>query len=102
MGAHLDDEACAQQVAGVFETCLTVLEELDAEGVFGQGQERAALVINLLMGDQSDAERLERARPLNPPATYARFAQELEDGHRAFARRSAPRRTAGGTGGGSG
>ena len=98
----LDDEACAQQVGGVFETCLTVLAELDAEGVFGRGQARAALVINLLMGDQSDAERLERARRLNPPATYAHFAQELEDGHRAFARRSAPRRTAGSAGGGSG
>ncbi len=98
----LDDEACEQQVSGVFETCLTVLEELDAEGVFGRGHERAALVINLLMGDQSDEERRERARRLNPPAPYTRFAQELDDGHRAFGQRSALRRTAGSTGGGSG
>lgn len=73
----LDDGACAAQVAGVFEACLSALAELDAEGVFGRGEEREGVVVNLLKGDQADQEMLEWARRLNPRPAHARLVQEL-------------------------
>jgi len=73
----LEGDTYRARVDGVFETCLAALEELDAEGLFGRGEERQAIVINLLKGDQSNEEMLECAKRLNPRAAYARFAAEL-------------------------
>ena len=73
----LEGDAYRARVRGVFDACLTTLEELDAEGLFGRGEGRRAVVINLLKGDQDDEERLEWAKRLNPRAVHARLAAEL-------------------------
>jgi hypothetical protein len=68
----------------VFDVVLDVLSQLDRERVFGSGPERARIVIGVWMGDQSDEQRIEFARRLNPPATVQRFAEEMEAGYAAF------------------
>lgn len=59
------------------------LADLDHEGVFGTDVHRERLVLSL-WNDQTDEERLELVRALNPAATAVRFARELEDGNRVF------------------
>lgn len=63
-----------RRVDGAF---IGALRQLDSEGRFGSGQERAGIVLNLLMGDQSDEERIHFASQLNPPGIVAAFAEEL-------------------------
>lgn len=54
------------------------LRRLDQEGLFGVGRERAAVVVNILKGDQSDEERISFAEQLNPPAAVALLKHDLE------------------------
>jgi hypothetical protein len=70
----------------VFAVCREVLRQMDAEGRFGTGSDREAITINLLMGDQSDEERLEWARELNPPAVVERLEREFADAVRVYTR----------------
>ena len=60
----------------MIDVCIRVLKRLDAEGVFGAGERREGIVLNVLMGDQSDEERLKYAKLLNPASVYARFQEE--------------------------
>ena len=71
-----DDEfdAFVDTVLGVFERAL---RRIDAEGVFGTGEERKKVVVNLLMGDESDEERLAFARRLNPPEAIQELKKDL-------------------------
>ena len=55
--------------------CIKVLKQLDNEGIFGEGEKRNSAVINILMGDQSDEERLKFAKILNPSSIYNHFEQ---------------------------
>lgn len=64
-------------VGEFIDICIDVLKRLDAEGVFGTGENRNAVTLNVLMGDQSDDERLEYARRLNPPSVYERLLSDL-------------------------
>jgi len=73
-----------QSADTVFDLCLAVLQQLDGEGVFGTGAQRDALVLALLMGDQSDEDRIAWARRLNPPPVADRLAGELQAGYDAF------------------
>jgi hypothetical protein len=57
------------------DVCITVLKQLDDEGVFGEGEQRSSIVLNILMGDQSDEERMKYAKLLNPSSVYNHFAQ---------------------------
>lgn len=76
----------------VFDAAARGLAELDREGAFGAELERTRLVLSI-WGDQSDEEKLDFVRSLNPPDVAARFARELDEGHRAFkALSKAPRR----------
>jgi len=68
----------------IFDVAIQALRQLDAEGVFGQGLERAQLVLGIWKGDQSDEERIEFASLLNPRAVAERFAREIADSSRAF------------------
>jgi len=52
-----------------------VLKQLDDEGIFGEGEQRKSIVLNILMGDQSDEERMKYAKLLNPSSVYNHFAQ---------------------------
>ena len=58
-------------------TCLDTLIKLDADGVFA-GLERDSFILNLLNGDQSYEERLERAEKVNPPSAFASYQQDLQ------------------------
>jgi len=68
----------------VFDVAVRVLRELDAEGIFGRDVERARLALGIWKGDQSDEERIEFGRMLNPKAVAQRFAREIEAGTEAF------------------
>lgn len=54
------------------------LKRIDAEGVFGLGDDRAKVVVNLLMGDQSDEDRIAFAERVNPPESVQMLKQDLE------------------------
>jgi hypothetical protein len=77
-GVRLPAEQMEAHLESVFDTCIQVLRDLDAEGLFGEGPERERIVLNLWMGDQGDDERLELASLLNPPSVCQRFAREME------------------------
>ena len=77
---HQADEATKL----VFDTAIETLRSLDGEHAFGTGLERAKLVLGIWKGDQSDDERIEYARRLNPKSVVERFAKELAAGNKAF------------------
>jgi hypothetical protein len=75
------DEEVAEQI---FEAALLALEQLDADGTFGSGEERASLTLCLWKGDQSDEERLAYVRRLNPPEVASRFEREQDEAMKAW------------------
>ncbi len=83
LSAAYDDEDEGSEEKGdqllriAFSTCVKVLRNLDEEGIFGRGEYRERIVLNIAMGDQSNESRIQFARLLNPPATAERFAAEL-------------------------
>lgn len=63
------------------------LADLDADGFFGRGAARDAVVLNVTMpAHEHPLEALESARRLNPPAALVRYAADLAG---AGARRTA-------------
>lgn len=74
----------------VYGTCLHVLQELDAEGLFGRGQDRNRLVLNLWLGDQGDEELLSWAQQLNGDDIYSRFKSELAVSREAWKQIQSP------------
>ncbi len=65
-------------VAQVRACVASALKRIDAEGVFGRGDERKKVVINLLMGDQSDEDRIGFAERVNPPESVKMLKQDLD------------------------
>lgn len=60
------------------EECFAqALRRIDATGIFGQGDERDGVVVNLLMGDQSDEARIEFAHRVNPPQAVRMLIDDL-------------------------
>ena len=64
-------------VAQFMGVCTEVLKRLDSENLFGDGEQRDAITLNILMGDQSDEEMRKYAKLLNPASVYERFCMEL-------------------------
>ncbi len=64
-------------VAQFMGVCADVLKRLDSENLFGAGEQREAITLNILMGDQSDEEMQKYAKLLNPASVYERFCMEL-------------------------
>jgi hypothetical protein len=64
-------------VAQFMGVCTEVLKRLDSENLFGEGEQREAITLNILMGDQSDEEMRKYAKLLNPASVYERFCMEL-------------------------
>lgn len=79
-----EDEELDPAVDAVFAIAVQVLQEMDREGLFGSGAERERLVLCLWKGDQSNVERYEFAKRLNPSAVAQRFGEEMNAGLRAF------------------
>ena len=83
--ADVDDgEDLDAAAAEVFEIVVQALQEMDEEGLFGAGAERERLVLCVLKGDQSNLERHDFAKMLNPAAVAKRFGDEMNEGNRAF------------------
>ena len=81
---YFDDEQQDPAVGEVFRIAVQVLQEMDRDGLFGSGAERERLVLCIWKGDQSNVERHDFAKALNPPAVARRFGQEMNAGIRAF------------------
>lgn len=64
---------CVEKIA------LEVLAELDEEGIFGIGADREKVAINLLMGDQSNEDRLKYAAILNPKESFIMYEKEMKE-----------------------
>ncbi len=77
-------------IDAVFDVAVQALQEMDHEGLFGVGAERERLVLCVWKGDQSNVERYEFAKTLNPPAVARRFGEEMNEGIRAFYRLHMP------------
>jgi hypothetical protein len=56
--------------------CQRVLSTLDHEGLFGTGERREHVTLNIMMYDQ-DSSILRHAKALNPQSVYERFLVEI-------------------------
>ena len=65
-------------VAQVRACFANALKRIDAEGVFGRGEDRRKVVVNLLMGDQSDEDRIGFAERVNPAASAKMLKEDLK------------------------
>jgi hypothetical protein len=72
-----DTPEADEAISLVFDVAIQSLQQLDREGTFGEGLERAQLVLGIWKGDQSDEERVEFVSLLNPRSVAERFAREL-------------------------
>lgn len=59
--------------------CLSVLRQLDREGVFGVGSARQNVVVNFLFDDQDIESMIKSAQELNPDAVIDKYVQELHE-----------------------
>ena len=92
MSERLTHGEFEEHVRCVLITCEQVLAEPDTEGVFGQASDRESVVLNVLMGDENDEDRLAHARRLNPTEVWDRYRRDLE--REAAADEAAPRKPA--------
>lgn len=79
-----DTPEADEAISLLFDVAIQCLQQLDREGAFGAGLERAQLVLGIWKGDQSDEERVEFASLLNPRPVAERFAREIAEQSRAF------------------
>lgn len=78
----IDDDRKSGRFADEIEASfLNALQQLDSEGLMGTSEQRNGLVLNMLMGDQSDEDRLRLASFVNPPAVVVAFAADLSLGY---------------------
>jgi Domain of unknown function (DUF4303) len=76
--SSIEDESEAQGFAKQVEAAfLEALRRIDSGDHAGSPEQRLGLVLNLLMGDQSDEDRLRFAALVNPPTVVASFAADL-------------------------
>ncbi len=81
---YFDDEEQDPAVGEVLRIAVQALQEMDRDGLFGTGADRERLVLCVWKGDQSNIERHEFAKALNPPTVAKRFGEEMNAGIRAF------------------
>jgi len=79
-----DTPEADEAISLLFDVAIRSLQQLDREGTFGEGLERAQLVLGIWKGDQSDDERVEFASLLNPRPVAERFTREIAEQSRAF------------------
>lgn len=70
------EEECEKLHNQLVQSCLNVLKVLENNGVFSK-LERTSYALNVLNGDQSDEERIERAEFLNPTSVASKYAKEI-------------------------
>jgi hypothetical protein len=79
-----DTPEADEAISLLFDVAIQALQQLDREGTFGEGLERAQLVLGIWKGDQSDDERVQFASVLNPRPVAERCAREIAEQSRAF------------------
>jgi Domain of unknown function (DUF4303) len=57
-----------------WQTFVKALQSLDSEDLFGTGEARDSVFVNIMWGDQDLIAHVESARQLNPRVTYLRYA----------------------------
>jgi hypothetical protein len=72
------------------DMCFDVLRQLDREGLFGTGEQRQHIVVNLLMADQSREDMLNYAKALNSQSVLKRYETELDAAASIDSRRLRP------------
>lgn len=73
-----DKDESFEDFVSQIEVCFAnALKRIDKEGIYGRGDERKKVVINLLMGDQSDEVRIGFAGQVNPPESVKMLKQDL-------------------------
>src|ERR1043166_3954745 len=71
------------EFVGQVRNCFAkALKRVDADGVFGRGEERKKVVVNFLMGDQSDEDRIGFAESVNPAESVKMLKRDLEAARR--------------------
>ncbi len=74
-----DDGKSSDKFAAQVSACFAnALKRMDAKSVFGNGDDRKRVVVNLLMGDQSDEDRITFAERVNPPEAVKMLKHNLE------------------------
>ena len=66
-----------QYVTQVESAVENALRRIDADGIFGIGNERKSIIVNLLMGDQDDQSRIKFAKRVNPPESVQMLIDDL-------------------------
>jgi hypothetical protein len=79
LGSLLKLQRYTEQGWGLrWDAFVQAIKRLDKQGIFGMGQPRELVLVNIMWGDQDDVAHVESARDLNPMASYLRYAsQEL-------------------------
>jgi len=72
------EEASASIEQSLIQATIRVLIRLQEDGVFSS-LDRSTFTVNLINGDQSNEERLERAKMMNPKAVYEAYENDLRD-----------------------
>jgi hypothetical protein len=67
-----------QRFDAVLGVCVRVLKGLDGENIFGSGIERQSILLNVFTANDSDEDRVEQAKRLNPLPLVKRYAFELK------------------------
>jgi hypothetical protein len=75
---ELEGEAFDAEIRARMEACFGALKALDDEGLFGEGEARHRLLLNVFSADESDRQRLENAARLNPPEALEALEPALE------------------------
>ncbi|SAI59437.1 Uncharacterised protein [Bordetella ansorpii] len=73
----LDDEQAETHIEAFFGLCVSVLRELDAEGLFGTGAQRERLLLGVIWSDQSDDSMVDFASQTNAAPQVEAFRQAL-------------------------
>jgi len=78
-----DDWKSFDEFVTQVSTCFAnALRRIDTDGAFGRGEERKQVVVNFLMGDQSDENRIGFAERVNPVESVKMLKQDLEAARR--------------------
>jgi hypothetical protein len=78
-----DDQKAFDEFSLQLEDCFAkALRRIDTDGIFGRDAERKKVVVNLLMGDQSDEDRIGFAERVNPAESVEMLRQDLAAANR--------------------
>jgi hypothetical protein len=81
-----DDVQAEELCREVEKIFIEALKKLDADGLFGTGEDRQKIVVNILKGDQSIEEKVHFASLLNSPEILSGFEEDMAQFEKQWAR----------------